>query len=268
MSERVLAQLDEVWSSIEEVCAMLTPAQWARPTDLPGWSVQDHVAHLCGIESMLLKRPQPAPLEKPWPAHVRNEIGALNEAHLNERRGMAPEEILCEFLELTAERLKILADYSDEQWKADTQGVLGVAPMHEVVEIRMLDSFYHEQDIRRAINQPGNLDGDVAATVVRRMAQALPMVVGKRAKLPDGTSVVFDIQGPAGGVIAYEMRNGKAVKLDAPPDKPTTVMKMNVETFLCALGGRWNAEKISKHVRVDGIANVANNIVESMNVMI
>lgn len=268
MSERIVGYLDEVWSSIEEICAMLSPDEFARPTDLPGWTVQDILAHLCGIESLLLKRPQPPALSKPWPDHVHNEIGAMNEAQIRARRKTSPEEVLCEFLELTAERLTQLADLSDQEWKAETKGVLGTAPLSEVVMIRVLDSFYHEQDIRRTVHQPGNLDGDVARAIVARMAKALPMILGKRAQLPDGTTVLIRIEGEAGMDVAIEITGGKAVLLPDAPKKPTTTLKMDVETFLCATGGRWDAERISKNVRVDGLANVANSIVATMNVMI
>ncbi|MHB8513699.1 MAG: maleylpyruvate isomerase family mycothiol-dependent enzyme [Actinomycetota bacterium] len=267
MSERLLGYLDEVWSSIEDLCATLTPQEWATPTDLPGWDVKDQLSHICGIESALLGRPQPKPLAKPWPDHVHNDIGAMNEAQILERRSAPGEEVLVEFLELTAERLKVLSELTDSDWNAEAKGVLGVAPMHDIVAIRVVDNFFHEQDMRRAVGKPGHLEGVVAAAVVQRMARALPMIAGKRAKLPDGTTLVIDVTGPAGVTIALEIKDGWAETLERIPKKPTTKMKMDVETFLCGTGGRWNAERISKNVIVDGLANVANNIVASMNVM-
>ena len=54
MTEPLIASFEEVWGDIVEVCADLTDAQWEKPTDCPGWTVKDNVAHMIGTERMLL----------------------------------------------------------------------------------------------------------------------------------------------------------------------------------------------------------------------
>src|SRR5439155_1064509 len=49
--------LEEVWSSIEALGEDLRENEWKRPTELPGWSVQDNLVHLSAVESMSLGRP-------------------------------------------------------------------------------------------------------------------------------------------------------------------------------------------------------------------
>ena len=38
------------FASLSSLGATLTEAEWKTPTDLPGWSVQDNLSHLVGIE--------------------------------------------------------------------------------------------------------------------------------------------------------------------------------------------------------------------------
>ena len=62
--------------------------------------------------------------------------------------------------------------------------------------IRVFDCWYHDQDIREALDRPGFLEGDVADLALGRIpTKALPYVVGKKASAPQGTTVVFDVTG-------------------------------------------------------------------------
>ena len=61
MTEPLIALFEDVWGDIIAVCADLTDAQWERPTDCPGWTVQDNVAHMIGTERMLLGEQPDAP---------------------------------------------------------------------------------------------------------------------------------------------------------------------------------------------------------------
>lgn len=264
MAEPVVALLDRIWSSIEELCASFTPADWEQPTELPGWTVKDQLSHLCGIESRLLGRPQPPALAKPWPPHVANDLGSLNEAQVAERRSWAGEEVLTEFLELTAERLKMLAEMDDAQMTTPATGPLGTMPMRDLLAIRAVDSFYHEQDMRTATRRPGAMDTEQAAFVIGRMNLALPMIVSKKAALPDGTVVAFDVTGPAGFSTAIVVQDGRGA---IAPDgaAPAATMTMDALTFLRLIGGRVSRSEAS--VTVAGDATLAAGVLDKINVM-
>src|SRR5207249_2570115 len=177
MSDPLAELMEQAWSSMEEVASSLTPEEWDGPTECPGWSVKDQLAHVAATESMLLGRKgaEGEALEAPW---VRNPVGEVNERELESRRPLPPEEILAEYREVTAERGKVLAEIPDDEWIEEAQGVLGRAPLTEVISIRIVDVHYHEQDLRRATGRPGHMSGDVARLVFERMAGAMPFVVG------------------------------------------------------------------------------------------
>src|SRR5689334_6829527 len=56
----VVDALSGVWSSMQQLGDTLDETQWKLPTDCPGWSVQDNLAHIVGIESVIMGLPEPA----------------------------------------------------------------------------------------------------------------------------------------------------------------------------------------------------------------
>ncbi|MGH2726484.1 MAG: maleylpyruvate isomerase family mycothiol-dependent enzyme [Actinomycetota bacterium] len=265
MDQHVGELMEQAWSSMEELCSQLDATDWDLPTDCPGWNVKDQLAHVVSLESRALGRPQPStPRKAP---HTRNEIGELNEGDLDARRSMTPEQLLEEYRDVTAERGKILASWSDSDWKEEGQGVLGKAPREMIIRIRIVDVFTHEQDIRVATGKPGHLGGGVAKTVFRQMESAIGFVLVKKAKAAEGQTVVFEI-GPPGETFAYGVVGGRGTRLDALPPDPTVRLVMDGETFLRLTAGRWAPERVEQEgrLRIMGDRDLAMRIVAGLNV--
>lgn len=247
---------EQAVSSIEEVCSQLDPADWDRPTDNPGWSVKDNLAHLAHYESLAVDRPQPpevALLEEI--PHVRNEFGRLNEAGVAARRPQPGPGILEDFRDATTQRLKDLAALAPEAWnEGKLRTPFGESPLIGFMPIRLLDLLYHEQDIRRATGRPGHLQGAVARFAFERMAAvALPRVVAKEAGAPEGSVVAFDVD-PPGRSFAIEVRDGRGATIDAPGEA-TARMAADFEAFLLLMGGRRSPEQL----RADGRLTTAGD---------
>ena len=68
---------------------------------------------------------------------------------------------------------------------------VGEVPYREFMETRVLDTWAHEQDIRRALGRPGGRNGVGETVTLDRCEQTMPFVVGKRVAPPDGTSVLL-----------------------------------------------------------------------------
>jgi len=266
MSEELGQIMEQAWSSMEEVAAQLSPEEWDMPTDCPGWLVRDQVAHTNAIEGNRLGRPW-APGDPIKAPHVRNDLGAINEREIQHRRDQTPEQLLDDLRDVTGERVKFLAGLSDEEWQQDATGVLGTAPMTEVIKIRILDVFYHDQDIRVATGRPGAMNGDVARFVFERMASAMPFVVGKRAQAADGETVVFEI-GQPGETFAIGMQDRRGGPLADVPADPTVRLSMDCETFLRLCGGRWSPERVEEEgrLRVAGNRDLAGRILSNLAV--
>jgi uncharacterized protein (TIGR03083 family) len=259
------ANLGLVWASLNSLLSGLDQSQWETPTDCPGWDVQDQVSHLIGTESVLLGLPAPAPVEAP---HVRNPLGAGIEGWVAERRDRSPAEVLDEFRQVTAARSAALDAMTDEQWEAPTNSPAGQIPYGEFMQIRVMDNWVHEQDIRRAVGRPGHLEGPVAEVALGRFTRSLGYVVGKQAGAADGTSVVVRLVGPHGQVLAVTVADGRARPVEAPPD-PDVVLTMTAEAYCCLSCGRWPADqaRADGQVQVDGDRELGARIVSAMSII-
>ena len=83
----------------------------------------------------------------------------------------------------------------DAGWEKVGWSPEGERPYHRFQETRVVDSWIHLQDIRDALLQPEDDHGPGEEIVVNRFESALPYIVGKRMKSPDGTLVQVNLSG-------------------------------------------------------------------------
>ncbi|MGZ4205179.1 MAG: maleylpyruvate isomerase family mycothiol-dependent enzyme [Actinomycetota bacterium] len=262
----VLMLLEQAFSAVDEVCSLLDDAEWDRPTECPGWTVKDNLAHIADYESRAIGRPGDDSVDVSGLPHIVNEVGALNERGIQARRGTPGPEVLAEYREVTTERLKQLGDPA--LLDVTTQTPFGESATRRFLPIRVVDVFYHEQDIRRATGRRGHLDGAVAAFVAARMALLMPRVVAKNAQAPDGSVVVFEVS-PPGRTFAVRTEGGRGAMTD-PVEEPTVGLRFDGESFLRVVGGRVtpDAALADGTLAIDGDRDLAGRILQNIVVMI
>src|ERR1700730_10072503 len=157
--DELISDFALVWSSLAALGEGLATADWERPTDCPGWTVRDQYAHLVGTESTLLGEPSPPPIAAP---HARNPMGEVNEGWVEVLRSRSGPEVLAVFRAVTDRRLEALRVLTPEAWDRPTPTPVGRGTYASFMEIRIFDSWVHEQDVRRAVGSTGHLDGPVA----------------------------------------------------------------------------------------------------------
>jgi uncharacterized protein (TIGR03083 family) len=265
MTDPVVELQIQVFRDIGALLESLGPEEWARPTECPGWSVQDNVSHIIGTESMILGREAPAhdPGDKEW---VKNPIGANNEIQVDYRRSWAPSAVLDDYREVTAERIKVLEALTDQDLAADSWTPIGPGTVRDLIAVRIMDCWVHEQDIRRAVGKPGGLDTPVATHAFRRHTSAIPFVVGKKVGAPDGTTVVMDVQGQ--GTIAVGVEGKRAKLLDRPPAEPDVRLEMDLETFNRLCCGRGDPDELVHSVKIEGDEDLGRRVLANQNFMI
>lgn len=267
--QEIVDKLEHVWGSIAALCEPFSEQEWKLATDCPKWSVQDHVAHIVGTESRLAGRPVPDHTPQDM-AHVHNDLGRGNEIWVDFLRLRSGAEVLAAFREVTAERLRRLRSMSADDFSEPAETPVGPGTVRDFMVIRIFDCWVHEQDVRRAVGQPGHMEGPVVVHSMDRMTRAMPFIVGKKAAAPDGTTVVFEVTGPAGRALSIGVADGRANFLAAPPANPNVRLTMNVETFTCLGNGRWEGSwaLASDKVRIDGDRTLGKTIVARMNFMV
>src|ERR1700730_3920954 len=86
---------------------------------------------------------------------------------------------------VTERRMVALRAMTSDGWEAPTDTPVGPGTYALFMEIRIFDCWVHEQDIRRALDRPGHLEGPIADVAMARLSGSLGFVVGKRVGAPE-----------------------------------------------------------------------------------
>lgn len=181
----------------------LSDEQLATPTDCPGWSVRDQLAHVAALEAHL--EGQPAPDIHVEGDHIKSDVGAYMERGIRARDGRSGEAVVRELEYLLEKRMTTLASPGLELG-AIVPGTRGPAPVEDVLRMRTLDVWVHEQDVREALGKPGDLDSPAAAVFVDTAFTVVAKAVAK-AGVPVGDTVIIELTGPVTGRIGVRMED-------------------------------------------------------------
>ena len=267
----VLSALFSSWDDIDRLTAPLTEEQWRTPSALQGWTVHSLVAHIVGTESMLLGKPTPeVGVDLSERQHVRNDIGAMNEAWVQHLSGESGAGLLQLFRTITGKRRAALTAMPDDEWVAVGFTPAGPDSYGRFMRIRTFDCWLHEQDIRQALDLPASdseLVGPAARMALDEMAGSMGFVVGKLGGAPAGSRVALELTGPLARTIrvAVDESSGKAAVVDDfGGAEPTTVIRLDALDFVRLCGGRIP----SAPVEFEGDDEVGRRIVEKLNYVI
>lgn len=256
-----IEHLELTWQSILELCADLTEEDWKRPTGCPGWSVQDNIAHLVDYEAAALSRPR---AEAPLPEardHLKNPLGEANEVGVEARRSLPGAEVLEELREVTTERSAQLRALTEDDLAREVPTPAGPGTLADMLTLRVMDTWSHEQDVRRALGRPGHAAGPAVDEAVTYWSQYLPYVVGKRAAAPDGTTVVIEVGSRS---LAVEVVDGRARAPEAIDGDPAVRLSMPATTFGALVGGRTDAPG---DVAISGDEELGRRIVANLGLL-
>lgn len=240
----------------------LEPSAWATPTDLPGWTVADVAAHLAHLEAVTAGHVVD---EAPTTASPGGIASAYTEAGVEARRGRDPQELLAELragVDVRAQRL-LDGPLPDPAERAEhTPAGVGWT-WDTMLRNRTVDVWCHEQDLRRALDRPGNLDSPAAHVTTHTFALAMPYVLGKKVGASAGSSVLWELTGPiplqVGATVGDDGRARPGV-----PDSPDATLTLSSEDFAVLAAGRRGPDRVD--VRVDGDLDLATRVLEQMAV--
>ena len=263
----VIDALEQVWGSILEVTEDLTEDQWRLETPCPGWDVADNVSHLIGFERGIEGESAPA-IELSTAAHVKTDIGVMNERWVEERRSWTGDEVRAEFALVTQRRLATLRSLPETAFDEVGWSPIGQVPMRTFMLVRIMDSWLHEQDIRDALGRPGGTGGLGEQVTIARADLALGVIVGKGARAPEGSSVALVIDGPRPVRRRFEIVGGRATPIEA--DEATATITLAPATYVRRFGGRITTEDAlaAEGTSLEGDRVLGAAVVTAMAVMI
>jgi uncharacterized protein (TIGR03083 family) len=250
---------------------------FGKLTECPGWTVKDQIAHIVGAEAAMEGHLEP-PVPMEDRKHVHGEVDGRTEYAVASRRERSGGDVLSELEHVLAQRLATLRS----QGLTETSVLAGpygqAVEAAELLRLRIRDVWAHEQDIRTALEWPGDLDSPAAAVFVDHVLECVPELVGG-AGLEVGTTVIVDITGPmvgragvrigtddAGRPRSYAMFTGEPVEAepgDAEDDLGSvTTISLSTDAVTRRAAGRRSVEDTAYHVVGD--EDVARRALEAL----
>lgn len=230
-----------------------TAEQFAESTSCPGWSVQDHIAHVVAVEHYLDGGENPEVDVSGLP-HVLHEFGAWMEQGVQARRGTPGPEVVAELETLLHNRLASLAD-PELTLDSEVRAPMGsTMKLNALLRLRLNDIWTHEQDIREALGRLGNLDSPAAAMFVYALVRSFDRLMHK-VPMTDGQTVILESTGPVtarmgvrvshdeSGEVTYhslftgESESGMGETVHSEDD-PSTTISLSTEALTRRAAGR------------------------------
>ena len=175
------------------------------------------------------------------------------------------------FRAVTNDRREVLASLGEDDWNAVTPTPAGMDSYGRFMRVRVFDCWMHEQDIRVALQRPSSddeLDGAASRLSLDEIAATMGFVVGKLAKTPAGSRVLFDLTGPLARSIRVSVDDRAQVVDDFGGQEPTVTIRLDALQFTRLAGGRSLCPARPKDVELSGDEDVARRIVEHLNFVI
>ena len=258
---------EEACSSMLALGHELGEDDWATQTDLPGWTVADVFGHTAHLEATLTGAAHDD-VELPDSPHVKGPVNTWIEQGVHARRGRAALAVLEEIDGAVARRAAHLRENPPTDGSARADGGLGEWDWNTLLSNRVVDVWMHEQDVRRAVGRPGGFSGAAPAHVVRTFLGAMPFVLGKRAGLEAGRSVLLTLTDADISLTYTAGADGRVSLTEEPPADPTLGptlgLAMDTETFIVLCGGRQAPR--DQQVAVTGDHALADRVLTSMAV--
>ena len=137
------------------VLAELDDAEWAAPSRCDGWSVQDVVSHLAGVNSFWAISITKGREGEPTRFLTTFDPVDTPARMVDADRGVPAEQILARFVESNAALAASLADLTAEEWSSVlAEGPPGHISLRCIALHALWDSWVHERDVLLPLGRP------------------------------------------------------------------------------------------------------------------
>ncbi len=166
-------------------------------------------------------------------------LAAIAGRPVQARHDADPHSVLAELRDVFARRRRQLIACPPDPDQPAVTAYGAPVTLSILLTHRAFDAWVHEQDIRRAIDEPGGLGAPGAHYAYEILTSALPRVVAKLAGAPTGSSVRLKVDGPVAFDDLITVDDAGRAHLRRGEGRSATVeLAMNWETFSRLTAGR------------------------------
>ncbi len=204
--EQLIDAFDDVLAATEVLARTLSEADDERPTDCPGWTVKDQVAHMAGLEQIIGGAPAPE-IDLPELPHVHGDVGRFMELSVHVRRGLPLVALVDELAGMRPRRVAELRTLTAGGADPLVPTPFGDRPLSAGLPVRVFDLWAHEQDIRRAMGQSPRITGLAAEVSLDRVLAMWPRALAAAVEGVDG-ELIIDVTGPEPSALTIPLGAG------------------------------------------------------------
>ena len=221
----------------------------------PAWNVHQVVAHLDGIEEALLDWRPAGDAAAPFEI-----VGQV----FDEVDTWPPDRLLDRLRTVLANRRSELLAADSSLFSEASWTPVGIQTYGRFMAIRNFDFWVHEQDIRVPLGRPGHTSGPAAELALEEVRRSFGYIVGKRAAVPDGSSVLVELHGPIEAQLAAVV-DGRARVVD-DLNHPDAIVRTDFLTFMLLACGRIDPEThlANDDVQLQGNKELAAQLVRNL----
>ena len=244
------ARMVDIWEesarSLIGVLDGCSDADWDKPSRCPGWSVKDIASHIVSLERVLLGEPAGS---TDFQTVIDNGVSA--------RSGVAGSEVLEELREVIDAAHLLLSSSTGEE---EIEWLGRTLPRAKVMDRRIIDIWFHEQDLRAALGVPGGLESPGALFAYSYMSAGLARVLSN-ASLEFGTFSIVTT-GPGAFKMHYVIDGDGNVMLGE--NLGATVLTMATSDWVSLISGRSDANPSAVEITGDG--ELGRAVISKMNI--
>jgi uncharacterized protein (TIGR03083 family) len=262
-----------VSSALVDLLRSLPLGDWDRPTVAGTWAVRDLVAHLVDLSLRRLSFDRDRMAPPPPPFAIQSErdfvrfINGVNAEWVTAAKRLSPR-VLTDLLQ------KATTDLADwfESRPLDVPGLFGVSWAGEHASEGLFDIgreftelWHHQEQIRMAVGAPSLDDVKFLRPVLEIAVRGLPHAF-RDAAAPPGTTVMFEVSGPARGRWTLVRETERWTIHEGEPDAtPATRVRLTQDAAWKLL---FNALDDDAAMAVEGNEDLARPLLTARSIVI
>lgn len=240
----------------------LTPAEWAAPTECPAWMVKGIALHLLADDLSLLSRQrddEPSGVSIAPGATFDELFVALD--RFNERWVAAASFfsplVLIELLRLSGEWTHLFYGTVDGDRLGEAVPWIGPepAPYWLLAAREYWERWIHQEQIRRAVDQPGLHDPRFVVPAVAVAVRGFPQGLAA-FPAPDGTTVTLTITDADDAAWTVGCDGQTWTLYDGAPADPSVTLAVDLETAALLFSRGLTSAELTGRIRPEGDADL------------
>ncbi len=175
---------------MEAMLAALTDEEWQAPTRCEGWTVQDVIAHLNGVNTFWEASVRAGLAGTPTRILVGFDPAATPAAMVDAVRSLTAQEVYEQFVAGNDGFLGVLTDLDDDGWAALAEAPPGHIPVRLLASHALWDGWVHERDIALPLGLTPPEEHDEVVSSLRYAAALSPGFLVSTEEAPVGVFAV------------------------------------------------------------------------------